>query len=160
VGNGGIGMEIILTPIAYVHNSRAEIEDDHWGMVISEIELADHLDESSLKGMDDFSHLEIIYYFDKVVDGKIQTGARHPRNNKELPEVGIFAQRGKNRPNKLGLTTVELIKYSGRTLFVKGLDAINGTPVVDIKPVMKEFLPKTDVKQPEWSTFIMKEYWD
>ncbi|MFJ7731455.1 tRNA (N6-threonylcarbamoyladenosine(37)-N6)-methyltransferase TrmO [Lysinibacillus sp. NPDC097231] len=153
-------MQFSIKPIAVVSNSRKIIEDDHWGEVISNIELTEDIHESSLKGIDDFSYLEIIFYFDKVSDENIQYEARHPRNNKEFPEVGIFAQRGKNRPNKLGVTVVELVKLKDRTLTVKGLDAIDGTPIIDIKPIMKEFLPKGEIKQPHWATELMKNYWD
>ncbi|MFJ7406184.1 MULTISPECIES: tRNA (N6-threonylcarbamoyladenosine(37)-N6)-methyltransferase TrmO [unclassified Lysinibacillus] len=153
-------MQYSIQPVAIVNNNRKEIEDDNWGSIMSTIELTENINESSLKGIDEFSHLEIIFYFDKVADEKIQYDARHPRNNKNYPEVGIFAQRGKNRPNKLGVTIVELIDIKQRTLIVKGLDAIDGTPIIDIKPVMKEFLPKGDVKQPNWSTSLMDKYWD
>ncbi|MGE7912912.1 tRNA (N6-threonylcarbamoyladenosine(37)-N6)-methyltransferase TrmO [Lysinibacillus xylanilyticus] len=149
-----------IKPIAAVSNSRKMIEDDNWSGVISTIELTKDIHESSLKGINDFSHLEIIFYFDKVSDEKIQYEARHPRNNKDYPEVGIFAQRGKNRPNKIGVTVVELLELKGRALIVKGLDAIDGTPIIDIKPVMKEFLPKGEIKQPKWATELMKNYWD
>jgi len=152
-------MDIIIKPIAYVRNSRTEVKDDRWGSIISEIELIDDLNASSLEGINEFSHLEIIFYFDKVADDKIQYEARHPRNNKNFPKVGIFAQRGKNRPNKLGLTTVELLEHHHNKLIVKNLDAIDGTPIMDIKPVMKEFLPDREVKQPEWSKKLMEDYW-
>lgn len=152
-------MEFVVKPIGYVRNTRTEIEDDQWGSIVSEIELIDDLNASSLEGIDEFSHLEIIFYFDKVADDKIQYEARHPRNNKEFPKVGIFAQRGKNRPNKLGLTTVELLEHHHNKLIVKHLDAIDGTPIIDIKPVMKEFLPDREVKQPEWSRKLMEDYW-
>ncbi|KOP72550.1 transcriptional regulator [Lysinibacillus sp. FJAT-14745] len=149
-----------IKPIAVVSNSRTMIEDDNWGSVISTIELTKDMHESSLKGIDDFSHLEIIFYFDKVADEKIQYEARHPRNNTDYPEVGIFAQRGKNRPNKIGVTVVELLELKDRILIIKGLDAIDGTPIIDIKPVMKEFLPKGEIKQPRWATDLMENYWD
>ena len=152
-------MQFSIKPVAFVNNSRTEILDDNWGSIISTIELVETINESSLKGINEFSHLEIIFYFDKVSDDKIQYEARHPRNNKEYPEVGIFAQRGKNRPNKLGVTIVELVEVNNRVLKVKGLDAIDGTPIIDIKPVMKEFLPKGEVNQPSWSTSLMENYW-
>lgn len=150
---------ITLNPIGTIYNERTDIEDDNWGNIISRIELNKSIDVLSLKGIEEFSHLEVIYYFDKVDDTKIINGARHPRNLKHLPEAGIFAQRGKNRPNKLGLTTVNLLKVEDKTLYVKGLDAINGTPVLDIKPVFKQFLPPEEIKQPEWVNEIMKDYW-
>ncbi|PFH92699.1 tRNA (N6-threonylcarbamoyladenosine(37)-N6)-methyltransferase TrmO [Bacillus sp. AFS088145] len=152
-------MTFPINPIAFVKNSRKEIEDDHWGSIISEIELVEEFNEEALSGISDFSHLEIIFYFNKVTDEMIQYNARHPRNNIQYPKVGIFAQRGKNRPNKLGLTSVELLKHSGRILTVKGLDAIDGTPIIDIKPIMKEFLPKGEIKQADWSKALMEKYW-
>jgi tRNA-Thr(GGU) m(6)t(6)A37 methyltransferase TsaA len=151
---------ILLNPIGKVLNERTEIEDDNWRNITSKIELNETIDKSSISGIEEFSHLEIIYYFDKVDDSKIITGARHPRNLEHLPEVGIFAQRAKNRPNKLGLTIVKLLKIENKTLYVSGLDAINGTPVLDIKPVFKQFLPGEDVKQPDWTNEIMKNYWE
>lgn len=149
----GVIMSFIIEPVAFVNNNRKEILDDNWGSILSAIELAENIDVSSIKGIEEFSHLEIVFYFNKVEDNKIQYEARHPRNNKDFPLVGIFAQRGKNRPNKLGATIVELIEIKNRQLIVKGLDAIDGTPIIDIKPVMNEFLPKGNVKQPNWSQF-------
>lgn len=152
-------MQYSIKPIAFVNNTRKDILDDNWGSIVSTIELAENINDSSLKGINEFSHLEIVFLFNKVSDDKIQYEARHPRNNKDYPEVGIFAQRGKNRPNKLGVTIVELIEQKQRILIVKGLDALDGTPIIDIKPVMKEFLPKDEVRQPEWSISLMKNYW-
>jgi tRNA (adenine37-N6)-methyltransferase len=89
----------------------------------------------------------------------VVTGARHPRGNTNWPVVGIFAQRGKNRPNRLGATMVRVLAVEGRTIRVAGLDAIDGTPVVDIKPVIGEFLPRGEIRQPRWATELMKTYW-
>lgn len=152
---------ITLKPIAFVRNSRKEVTDDFWGGIISEITLADEFDESALMGIEEFSHLEIIFYFDKVSADSIETGALHPRNNPDWPEVGIFVQRRKNRPNRLGLSLVRLLERKGKTLFVKWLDAIDGTPVMDIKPVVKEFHLEQgeEIHQPEWATALMKNYW-
>jgi len=152
---------IKLNPIAYVKNSRTEISDDYWGGIISEITLTEDYDESAFKGIEEFSHLEIIFYFDKAENDKIKTGSHHPRNNTNWPEVGIFAQRGKNRPNQLGLSLVRLIERKEKSLFVKLLDATDGTPVLDIKPVIKEFLPEPgeEIKQPDWAEELMQNYW-
>jgi tRNA-Thr(GGU) m(6)t(6)A37 methyltransferase TsaA len=149
-----------MNSIGVAYNERKTPEDDYWGKVISEITLNSELNISCLDGIEAFSHLEIIYVFHLVQDENIQYSSRHPRNNKEYPKVGIFAQRGKNRPNKIGITIVELIKREGNTLTVKGLDAIDGTPIIDIKPVMKEFLPKGDIRQPQWSSDLMTNYWE
>ncbi|MBY0595201.1 SAM-dependent methyltransferase [Bacillus bingmayongensis] len=148
-----------LQPIAFVHNERKMIMDDEWGDVQSLITLTDSYAEESIQGIESFSYIEVIFYFHKVTDEQIQYSARHPRNNKEYPKVGIFAQRGKNRPNRLGATIAKVVRREGKSIVVKGLDAIDGTPILDIKPVMKEFLPNEDITQPEWVTDLMKEYW-
>jgi tRNA (adenine37-N6)-methyltransferase len=148
-----------ISPIAIVKNNRIEVEDDNWGDVVSIIELDPAFSEEALFQLETFSHAEIFYYFHLVEDAKIETGARHPRNNQSWPKVGIFAQRGKNRPNRLGATIVRILKRQGRQLFVQGLDAVDGTPILDIKPVMNEFLPREAVTQPEWATELMKNYW-
>jgi len=150
---------IALSPIGTVKNTRRLVEDDHWGNVVSVIELNSSFTEDALLQIEEFSHAEILYYFHLVKDAKIETGARHPRNNQDLPKAGIFAQRGKNRPNRLGASIVKIIKREGTQLFVQGLDAIDETPVLDIKPVMQEFLPREEVRQPDWAAELMKNYW-
>ena len=151
-------MKIELTPIATVKNSRTAAIDDHWQNIVSEIVLADHIPTEALNSISDFSHLEIIYYFDKVENtGIIFSG--HPRENTQYPSVGIFGQRKKDRPNRLGLCTVELLQHNGRSLMVKYLDAIDGTPVLDIKPVFREYHPKEEIVQPSWVADLMKNYW-
>ena len=151
-------MEIELRPIATVKNSRKTPKDDFWEEVISEIELADNIPSEAFKSISEFSHLEIIYYFNKVDNKEIVFSGR-PRRNPNYPLVGIFAQRKKDRPNTLGLCTVELLEHNGRSLKVRYLDAIDGTPVLDIKPVYKEFQPKGDIMQPNWVSDLMKNYW-
>lgn len=144
--------------IATIHNKRTSPTDDFWGEVVSEIVLEKHIPEQALDGIENFSHLEIIYLFDQVDEEKIAFSG-HPRGNKNWPLTGIFAQRKKDRPNRIGLCTVELVAHNGRSLTVKYLDAIDGTPVLDIKPVMREFRPKGEIRQPGWATELMKDYW-
>ena len=146
-------------PIAHIHNVRRSLDHDNWGNIVSEIRLDESLPQESLDGIETFSHAEIIFYFDQVADEKNIPLSRHPRGNKDWPKVGIFAQRNKDRPNHLGLTLVNIVKREGRSLFVKGLDAVDGTPVIDIKPVFAEFLPRETIIQPEWSRELMKNYW-
>lgn len=150
-------MKIELTPIAYVSNTRIEKIDDNWSEIISEIKLIEDFPVEAFDSIDDFSHLEVIFYFDQSTQEV--RGSEHPRENNNWPKVGIFAQRKKDRPNHLGLTIVELVKKEGRVLTVKNLDAINGTPILDIKPVFQEFLPKGIIQQPEWTRELMKNYW-
>ena len=149
---------INLQPVAFVKNSRKDQSDDFWGAVISEIKLIAEIPEAAFDGIEDFSHLEIVFHFDKADKSKIVFNG-HPRGNTNWPGVGIFAQRKKDRPNGIGLTIVELVKREGNTIWVKYLDAIDGTPILDIKPVMKEFLPTTEIKQPKWSSELMQNYW-
>jgi tRNA (adenine37-N6)-methyltransferase len=153
-------MMFTIKSIGVVYNERKSPRDDFWVEVLSEIKLEKEWDKSCLDGIESFSHLEILYLFHLVPDKNIQHTSRHPRNNEEFPKVGIFAQRGKNRPNKIGVTIVELINKEGTSLIVKGLDAIDGTPIIDIKPVMKEFLPKRETKQPQWASELMANYWE
>ncbi len=151
-------MEIILKPIATSSNTRKEATDDYWGKVVAEITLADDIPTEAFENIENFSHLEIIFYFDKVPDDKVVYSG-HPRGNPDYPLMGIFCQRKKDRPNKIGLCTVELLAHNGRTIIVKGLDAIDGTPVLDIKPFFKEFQPHTETQQPAWVADLMKDYW-
>lgn len=149
---------MVIQPIAIVKNNRHEMADDFWADVESEIELLPHIPAEAFNGIEEFSHLEIIFHFNKAGQSKIIYSG-HPRENKDWPIVGIFAQRKKNRPNSIGLTTVELLRREGNKIWVKNFDAIDGTPVLDIKPVMKEFLPNTEIRQPVWSIELMKNYW-
>ena len=148
-----------IRPIATVRSPRTTLADDDWGEVESVIELAPEVPAESLEGLEEFSHAEIVFVFDRVTAEKIVTGRRHPRGNTAWPAVGIFAQRGKDRPNRLGTTIVRIVRREGARLVVRGLDAVDGTPVVDIKPVMAEFLPREPVRQPPWSRELMREYW-
>jgi tRNA (adenine37-N6)-methyltransferase len=150
---------ITIAPIGYVKNSRSGMRDDYWGNVTSDILISENFPEECLDGIDTFSHLEIIFYFDKAASEEIVFGASHPRGNKAWPKVGIFAQRKKDRPNHIGTTIVKLISRKGRTITVQGLDADSNTPVVDIKPVVKEFLPEKETHQPAWMTELMRDYW-
>lgn len=145
--------------VAVVVGGREEILDDNWGDVTSIIRLDGAFTTDALAGLEDFSHVEVIFYFDRVTEDKIETGARRPRGRADWPLVGIFAQRGKNRPNRLGVSRAEIRRIDGRDLHVRGLDAIDGTPVFDIKPVMREFEPRGEVRQPDWATELMQDYY-
>lgn len=151
-------MDIILKPIAFVRNNRSHLKDDFWGSLIHEIELAPGVPSDAFNGIEEFSHLEILFYFNQADPSKIVFSG-HPRGNMNWPHVGIFAQRKRDRPNSIGLTVVELVKREGNKIWVKYLDAVDGSPVLDIKPVMKEFLPAGDIRQPSWSNELMQDYW-
>jgi len=151
---------MILHPIGYVRSPRSEPVDDDWDSVTALVELDGALFEpDALRGLDEFSHVEVVYVFDRVTPDQVQRAARRPRGNTDWPSVGIFAQRAKNRPNRIGVTCCRLLSVDGLTIKVRALDAIDGSPVLDIKPYMAEFGPREPVVQPAWSTELMAGYW-
>lgn len=152
--------KIEIEPIGHVRAARAIAEDDFWGGAEASIVLGDRFDADCLEGIEQFSHAEILFLLDRVDPARVIRGARHPRNDVRWPKVGIFAQRGKSRPNRIGSTICRILRREGRVLHVRELDAIDGTPVLDIKPVMREFLPREEVRQPDWSRELMREYWE
>jgi tRNA (Thr-GGU) A37 N-methylase len=153
-------MAFTIEAVGHVQGGRADPVDDDWGASRSTIALDPaRFGPEALAGLDGFSHVEIIFVFDKVPPDRIETGARHPRGRADWPLTGIFAQRGKNRPNRLGVTVCRVVAVEGTLLHVEGLDAIDGTPVVDIKPVMREFLPRGELRQPAWVAELMARYW-
>jgi tRNA (adenine37-N6)-methyltransferase len=149
-----------VRPIGHVRGGRTEPVDDDWGDVEATIALDDGwFTPAVVAGLDAFSHLEVVFLFHLVDPDKVNLGARRPRGREDWPEVGIFAQRAKARPNRLGVTTCELVGVDGLELRVRGLDAIDGTPVVDLKPHMVEFGPRTEVREPDWARELMAGYW-
>lgn len=152
-------MTFTAEPVAHVESARSEPIDDDWSNVEQTIVLDESFDESALAGIEDFSHLEVVYFLHRVDPDDIERGARHPRGNPDWPKVGIFAQRAKDRPNRIGVTTCRLVKRDGRRLQVVDLDCIDGTPVLDIKPFVREFLPRGAYRQADWVGELMLEYW-
>ena len=153
-------MTFTIDAIGHVRGGRAEAIDDDWGPSRARIELDPaRFGPEALFGLTDFSHAEVIFVFDRITEAEIVTGARRPRGREDWPLVGIFAQRGRNRPNRLGVSVCRIVAVDGLTLEVEGLDAIDGTPVVDIKPVLSGFLPRGDVREPAWAGEIMETYW-
>jgi tRNA-Thr(GGU) m(6)t(6)A37 methyltransferase TsaA len=153
------GMEIALEPVALVVGGRTDPIDDDWGAERCVLELDTRFGADSIAGLGEFSHLDVIYLFHLVDDSDVVTGARRPRGRADWPEVGIFAQRGRVRPNRLGVTTCRIESVVGRTIEVSGLDAIDGTPVLDLKPHMVGFEARGQVVEPAWASEIMASYW-
>lgn len=151
---------ISVTPVGFVRGGRAQPVDDDWGASRARIELdPQRFGPDALAGLAEFSHVEVIFVFDRVTEDKIEFGARRPRGRADWPLVGIFAQRGKNRPNRLGLCTCRIVAVEGLAVEVEGLDAIDGTPVLDLKPAMRGFQPHGDLLEPAWAAEIMADYW-
>lgn len=149
-----------MTPIGWVRGGRVEAIDDDWGDVEASIELNPTvIGSESLRGLEEFSHLDVVYVFHRVDPSTVNLGARRPRGNPDWPEVGILAQRAKARVNRIGVTTCAILAVDETVVRVRGLDAIDGTPVLDLKPYLREFGPRGDVRQPKWSSELMREYW-
>jgi tRNA-Thr(GGU) m(6)t(6)A37 methyltransferase TsaA len=152
--------KISVLPIGFVHLQQSGHREDYWGAVVSVIELdSGQFSPESLVGLSEFSHIEVLFHLSQVQPDKIQMGSRYPRNNESWPKVGVFAQRAKMRPNRIGATICRLLSVDGLKLTVQGLDAYDGSPVLDIKPVFAEFIPeRNQVKQPQWSHELMVNY--
>jgi tRNA (Thr-GGU) A37 N-methylase len=151
-------MNHVVRSIAYIRNERSEPLDDHWDDVISTVELAQEVPGEALRGLEDFSHVEIVFYADWAEDVPPGAWHRHPRGNAEWPDVGVFAQRNKDRPNRILLTTVAIDTLEERSFTVRGLDGIDGTPVLDIKPVFRWSVPKGELRVPRWSEQLGEGY--
>lgn len=148
-----------MQPIGHVQGGRSAAVDDDWGGSRASIVLTGRFAADALAGLGDFSHVEVVFVFDRLPEAEITHAARRPRGNPDWPLVGIFAQRGRNRPNRIGVSVCRIVAVEGTTLEVEGLDAIDGTPVLDIKPVLRGFLPRGNIVEPEWATAIMADYW-
>ncbi len=153
-------MDIILHPVGRVHSSERDSREDYWGDVVSEIRLDDKMfAPDALEGLSEFSHVEVLFYLHGVNENAVVIGLRHPRSNPKWQQVGIFAQRGKARPNRIAATVCRLLSVQGLIVKVQGLDAFDGSPVLDIKPVFTEFTPeRTEIRQPKWSRELMADY--
>jgi tRNA (Thr-GGU) A37 N-methylase len=153
-------LDYVVRPIGVVQASRSAAIDDDWDDVDSTIGLDPTVDGPDAPlGLDDFSHVEVIYRFHLVETEAVCTGARHPRGRTDWPLTGILAQRAKDRPNRLGVTVCRLLGVDDMTIRVRGLDAIDGTPVLDVKPYMSGFAPRGHVKEPPWAEKLMAGYW-
>jgi tRNA-Thr(GGU) m(6)t(6)A37 methyltransferase TsaA len=149
---------ISMAPIGTVRNERPDPgNSDHWGDVETTILVEPRFGDRCLTGLAGFSHVEVIFFFDRLPEREDYRQPLRPRGRADLPEVGVFADRGPRRPNRIGCTICEIVSARGRELRVRGLDAVDGTPVLDIKPVIRQFLPGR-IRQPEWVGRLMADY--
>jgi tRNA (adenine37-N6)-methyltransferase len=147
-----------IASIGTVHNDRTDVQhSDNWGAVRSTIVVDERFGDACLQGLEEYSHVEVLYVFDQFPGGGDYREPRPWRGRSGLPPIGIFAGRGPRRPNRIGVTTCAIESVHGRELTVVGLDAVSGTPVIDLKPTMAEFLP-TDTRQPAWVSRVMSDY--
>lgn len=140
---------ITLKPVGFVKSPFTEIGDRDWREVVSEI----HVDAAltpGLHGIEENSHLVVIYYLHKSKFDPAVDLIRRPMDRADLPARGVFALRTNYRPAPIALTTVELLKVEGNVLTVRGLDALDGSPVLDIKPYTPHLDHVEDVRTPAW----------
>ncbi len=142
-------LDISLKVIGIVRNGINQRPEPGWEEIVSEIVVDSRLTEA-LDGLEEFSHIIVIYWIHQVpAPGQVPTKI-HPRGRQELPLVGLFATRTPYRPNPVGVTTVRLLQRQGNILKVEGLDAIDSTPVIDIKPYIPGLDAVTEAKVPSW----------
>lgn len=146
-----------VTPIGTVHTTVKEKTDQGWGAVQSDIVIRPDL-KDGLTGLAQFSHIIVVTYLHEAEFIPEKHLVRRIRGRDDMPRLGIFCQRAKDRPNPIGITAVRLLGVSGDTVTVAGLDAIDGTPVLDIKPYNPAFDRRDDAVVPEWMDEIMREY--
>jgi tRNA (adenine37-N6)-methyltransferase len=151
-------MDYNVRAVAYIRNERSEALDDNWDDVVSTVELAQDVPSESLRGLEEFSHVEIVFLADWAEDVPPGPWHRRPRGNEQWPDVGVFAQRNKDRPNRILLTTVAIDAIEERSLRVRGLDGIDGTPVIDIKPVFRWSVPRGELRVASWSEELGEDY--
>ena len=146
-----------IEPIGTVKSPVTEAVDEGWGGVVSEIHLQESL-AAGLQGIEQFSHIIVIFFMHQSTFDLAADLVRRPRGRSDMPLVGAFAQRARHRPNPIGITTVELLQVQGRVLTVKGLDAVDGTPVLDLKPYLPVFDCRPGAKIPQWVERLMEGY--
>ena len=148
-----VNLEVIGT----VNSPVTEGVDEDWGSVVSEIQLnANYV--SGLRGLEEFSHVLVLFYIHKYSFDPDADLVRRPQGRPDMPLTGVFAQRAKHRPNPIGVTAVELLKVKGDILVVRGLDAIDGTPVIDVKPYFPAFDSRPGAETPPWVDKLMEGY--
>jgi tRNA-Thr(GGU) m(6)t(6)A37 methyltransferase TsaA len=141
-------LDMILQPIGWVKNELKKPGRRNCEAIVSEIVIDSNLSEA-LDGLEDFSHIIVLYWMNQLTVGSVPNKI-HPHGEMDLPLVGLFTTRSPRRPNPIGLTTVELLQRQGNILRVKGLDAVDGTPIIDIKPHLPGRDSSADAKVPEW----------
>jgi tRNA (Thr-GGU) A37 N-methylase len=149
-----------VVPIGHVVNDVHEVSDDYWGGVSSIIRLdAERFPPSTVQGLGEFSHLLVTFHFHLIDPAQVHLGARSPRDNPGWPATGTFVHRNMKRPNRLGVSFPRLLSIDGLDLHVQDLDAVDGTPVIDVAPFFREFGPQGPTHQPAWPTEMLLDYW-
>lgn len=139
-------MEIKLNPIGFAKNKESK-HFGNWRQVVTELIIEPKYQEA-LFGLEDYSHLIVLYWMHEVKTCDI----RHVPQGKvgEVPEIGIFACRCPARPNPIGLSTVKILSIKDNVVTVQGLDVINNTPILDLKPYTPQYDVARGAKVPSW----------
>jgi len=141
--------QVVFQPIGVVRSPFREPENRDWDQTVSEIRL-ERKWAKGLRGIEDFSHLIVLFHLSRAKGVQLRV---HPKRRMDLPLVGMFSTRTPHRPNPIAMTVCRLVKRRGVRLTVKGLDAIDGTPVLDIKP----YIPDNDlVRRPRVAKWIYR----
>ncbi|MGW1469609.1 SAM-dependent methyltransferase [Streptomyces sp. NPDC002308] len=148
-----------IEPIGTVVGGRREVADDHWGGVESVIRLRPDFPPEVVRGLEEFSHLVVVWHFDRADPDDVALHARSPRNNPAWPPTGTFAHRNHRRPNQLATSFPRLLGVDGLDLRVADLDAVDGTPVYDLAPWFAAMGPRGPVHEPAWPGEMLAEYW-
>ncbi len=146
-----------LEPIGVVRSPVTEPVDENWGSVVSEIHLSKDL-APGLTGIDEFSHVLVLFLMHEATFEPSRHLVRRQRERADMPMTGIFAQRARHRPNPIGVTAVRLLGFHDNVLRVQGLDAIDGTPVLDVKPYLPAFDRVENPTTPGWVDRLMEGY--
>jgi len=146
-----------MEAIGAVRNDIQEPTDEGWGRVVSEV-ILDETFADGLDGIEAFSHVLVLFWMHRAAEAEPVRMRRRPQGRQDMPEVGIFAQRARHRPNPIGVTAVKLLRRERNRLIVQGLDAINGTPVMDVKPYVPQFDAVESPRVPAWIHRLMEGY--
>lgn len=150
-------MTLNIEPIGTVKSPVKEGVDEDWGGVVSEIYLEERY-ALGLAGLNEFSHIFVVFYMHKSTFEEGAHLQRRPQGRQDMPLIGIFAQRAKHRPNPIGVSAVELLVVRGNIITVRGLDAIDGTPILDVKPYFPVYDCRVEARTPGWVDELMKGY--
>ena len=146
-----------IIPIGLIKSPVTEPRDENWADVVSEIHLSDRF-VKGLEGLEAFSHVTVVFFMHQATFDAATDLVRRPRGRDDMPLIGIFAQRARHRPNQIGITTVRILHVKEGVLTVKGLDAINDTPVLDLKPCFPAWDEAKNAVAPKWVDELIKNY--
>ncbi len=148
---------LLLQPIGFVRSAVVAQTDESWGQTTARVELLPEY-RAGLLGLQQFSHVIVLTFLHQASFDPRRHLRRRPRGLASMPEVGIFAQRAKDRPNPIGVTAVQIIAVDDAGVTVRGLDAIEGTPVLDLKPYYPAYDRVERAVTPAWVERLMQDY--